>query len=236
MLAYDPAGVETPDGVQRINIADELVSNCKLILALTGGQDAVFAMNQSLHAIPENIVYADLSSNSVAIKQELADTARANNFLFVDVALMSIVPGKGLNTPMLAAGTGAEKFLTLCEALPVSIDIVSDQAGDASMRKLLRSIMMKGLAGTVIEALRGAEKAGCKEWLWKNIAEEIKKADESMLRRFVRGTEKHAERRIHEMESSLALLQELNIDAPMTSATVECFRRVKETGVPDIPS
>jgi len=45
------------------------------------------------------------------------------------------------------------------------VNIVNEMASDAASRKLLRSIMMKDLAETVIEVMREAEKTGCADWL-----------------------------------------------------------------------
>jgi 3-hydroxyisobutyrate dehydrogenase-like beta-hydroxyacid dehydrogenase len=115
------------------------------------------------------------------------------------------------------------------------VNQVSEQAGDAALRKLLRSVMMKGLAGCVIEALRGAEQAGCAEWLWDNLADEITRADARILSRLVRGSGPHAVRRLHEMEAALAMLQELGVEPIMTRATVENLRHIPQQGLPQIP-
>lgn len=136
---------------------------------------------------------------------------------------------------LLASGDGAKRIMELFAQLPSSITVVSDVAGDAATRKLLRSIMMKGLAATVIEALRAAEKADCAEWLWCNLVDEIKNADASLLPRLVIGTKSHALRRLHEMEASMAMLNELGVDPIMTRATVENLRRIPEEGIPEIP-
>ncbi len=234
VTAFDPANVDTPAGARRVDDPHQLAASSELIMALTAGQDARGALEQALSSISPATIYADFSTNSVEAKEAMAAVARENGFAFVDIALMSIVPGKGLKTPMLASGTGADKLLQLCTSLPVSIDVVSNTAGDASRRKLLRSIMMKGLAATIIEALRAAEEVGMKEWLWNNIANELEQADASTIRRFVEGSSKHATRRIHEMEASCALLKDLNIEPLMASATVETLQHVKKHGVPGI--
>ncbi|NKB38959.1 MAG: DUF1932 domain-containing protein [Gammaproteobacteria bacterium] len=234
VLAYDPAAVETPVGVVRTERPEKVVTDCDTVMALTAGQDALCAMQQALDEIPINLLYADFSTNSVETKKQLADIACKKGFPFVDIALMGTVPGKGLRTPMLAAGSGADKLIKNWHQLPVSIDFVSEYAGDAAMRKLLRSIMMKGLAATIIEALRAAEAAGCQDWLWTNIADEIDRADAQMISRFVSGTGKHYGRRIHEMEASQALLKQLGVTPLMTTATLESLRQVETLGVPNI--
>ncbi len=236
ILAYDPADVATPSGVVRVNKPVEVVLDADVLLAITAGKDAEIAMQQALQSIPKEAVYADLSTNSAGTKKKLAANAADYGFKFVDLALMGTVPGKGLRTPMLASGDGAKRIMELFAQLPSSITVVSDVAGDAATRKLLRSIMMKGLAATVIEALRAAEKADCAEWLWCNLVDEIKNADASLLPRLVIGTKSHALRRLHEMEASMAMLNELGVDPIMTRATVENLRRIPEEGLPEIPA
>lgn len=233
--AYDPAEVNTPDGVHRYNNPVDTVNNAEVVIALTAGADAVTAIEQALDRIPETVLYADFSTNTVSAKQRLAEIAAGHGMQFADVALMGTVPGKGVRTPALVSGTGAGRFVETFSDLGMPVNKVSVRAGDAAARKLLRSVMMKGLAGTIVEAMRGAEKAGCADWLWKNLADEITKADEALLSRLVRGTGLHAVRRLHEMEASAALLEELGVDPVMTRATVENLRRVTQEGLPDIP-
>jgi hypothetical protein len=83
--------------------------------------------------------------------------------------------------------------------------------------------------------MRAGYAAGCEKWLWKNIAEQLDAADEKMLSRLVTGTGVHALRRLHEMEASLSLLQDLEVDPVMTRATVESHKQVQKLGVPEIP-
>ena len=115
------------------------------------------------------------------------------------------------------------------------VDVISEHAGDAATRKLLRSVFMKGLASVVIEALRAAEAAGLERWLWGNIVDELTAAGLPMISRMVQGTGPHALRRLHEMEASAELLTELGIEPVMTASTCESLRRVLRDGVPELP-
>jgi 3-hydroxyisobutyrate dehydrogenase-like beta-hydroxyacid dehydrogenase len=119
--------------------------------------------------------------------------------------------------------------------LGAPVDVIGERAGDATTRKLLRSVMMKGLAAVVIEALRAAHAAGLSDWLWADLVAEMKAADEQLLVRLVEGTGVHARRRVHEMEASAAMLDSLGVDPVMTRATVEALRRVVVGGVPEVP-
>jgi len=235
VTGFDPAPVATPSGVTRFADPASAVRDADLVIALTASADAVGAVNQALAEIPATALYADLSTSSPAVKQELARIAAGRELEFVDVALMAVVPGRGLRTPALAAGTGAHRYVATMSPLGVPVEAVGERAGDAALRKLLRSVMMKGLAALVIEAMRAAESAGLSEWLWGNLVEEITAADEALLARLVNGTQPHARRRLHEMEACEALLGELGIDAVMTRSTVETLRRIPNELLPVLP-
>jgi 3-hydroxyisobutyrate dehydrogenase-like beta-hydroxyacid dehydrogenase len=232
---YDPRPVATPTGVTRHDDPGAAVAGTDLVIALTASADAPVALKQAIDAIPATAVYADLSTAAPALKQALADVAASRDLAFVDVALTAIVLGRGLRTPALAAGTGAARYVEMLSPLGAPLEAVSERAGDAAVRKLLRSVMMKGLAALVIEALRAAEVAGLQDWLWDNLVEEITAADETMLGRLVTGTAPHAVRRLHEMEACAELLESLGVEPVMTRSTVESLRRVPTQGVPEPP-
>ncbi len=235
VTAYDPAYFDTPAGVKRVDEPAEAVHETDVVLAITAAADAETAIRQALDVIPAGALYADLATASAGLKQALAEIAQSRGFDFADIALMSTVPGKGLRTPALASGTGAQRFVALFKPLGMPVAAISEVAGDAATRKLLRSVMMKGLAALVIEAMRAGRKAGCADWLWENLAGQIADADEELLRRLVSGTATHALRRLHEMEASMQLLEELKVDPVMTRATVESLRRVPAEGLPELP-
>lgn len=235
VCGYDPADVPTPSGVTRVGVPAAAVSNADLIIALTAAADARTALAQALDAIPVGAVYADLSTGPAGLKRQLADTAGQRGVMFADVALMATVPGKGLRTPALVSGEGGARYLDLLLPFGIDLESVGNVAGEAATRKLLRSVFMKGLAAVVIEAMWAAEAAGQADWLWDNLVNEITAAGAPLLSRLVRGTGPHAVRRLHEMQASAAMLEELGIDPLMTRSTIASLHRVIRDGLPDIP-
>ena len=233
--AYDPANVETPAGVTRTSSPMDVVVDADFIISITAGVDAVTALQQALAGIAPHTGYADFSTNTAAAKLQLASIAASRGFSFTDVALMGTVPGKGILTPALASGEGAARFVEVFSGLTMPVTRISDRAGDAAARKLLRSIMMKGLASCVIEAMRGADEAGCTDWLWENIVEEISRADRELLARLVSGSKTHARRRLYEMQASAAMLTELGVEPVMTRATVATLEQLPQQVLPPIP-
>ena len=222
---YDPAEVATPAGVRRHSDATSAVADCHLVLAVTAAADAPTALKQALDAIPSGAVYADLATSAAGLKQRLAADAAAAGLLFADVALMSPVPGKGLGTPALASGPGAGAFVGMMAPLGMPVELAGETAGDAATRKLLRSVVMKGLAALVAESMQAAHAAGFADETWTNIVGQITAADEGLIRRLVDGTGPHAVRRLHEMEASADMLDELGVEPVMTRSTVESLRR-----------
>lgn len=234
VVGYDPADVATPSGVLRSATPDEAVERAEMVLALTAATDAVTALEQGLSSIAPSTVYADLATTSPGLKRRLASIASGAGLRFVDVALMSTVPGKGVRTPMLAAGEGAEAFAAKVEPLGATVEVAGDEPGVAATRKLVRSVAIKGLAAVMIEALTAAERAGLTQVVWTNLVDDLTAADGSFLRQVVAGTGVHAVRRTAEMEAATELLEEIGIEPTMTRATTEALRRVARTG--DLPA
>lgn len=232
---YDPAEVTTPAGVERFDDPRLAVTDADVVLALTASTDAPIALRQALGEIPGSAIYADLSTSSAGVKRQLADVAAARDLVFADVALMSIVIGNGLRTPALASGSGAAALEAVLAPLGMPIEAVGEQAGDAATRKLLRSVVIKGLAALLIEAMHAAAAAGFADETWQNLVDQFTAADGMFLRRMVEGTAPHAVRRLHEMEAAAELLADLGVDPVMTRSTAESLRRVPTEGLPPLP-
>jgi 3-hydroxyisobutyrate dehydrogenase-like beta-hydroxyacid dehydrogenase len=233
--AFDPADVPTPAGVGRRATPADAVVDAEVVLAIVGAADAPTAASQALEAIPDGAIYADLGTGSADLKRELARTVEPE-LRFVDVAMMAIVPGHGLGVPSLASGAAADDFAATMNPLGARIEAIGPEPGVAATRKLLRSVVTKGLAGLIIEAMQAAGAAGEAEWVWDNIVQQLTVVDEAFVRRMVEGTSVHHERRRHEMEASAALLRELGVEPLMTRGTVEHLVRVASEPLPEIPS
>ncbi len=233
--AYDPADVATPDGVRRFVHPALAVRHADVVLGLTAGADAKLALLQSLEAIADESVYADLSTGSPQLKHELAGYAASRDIDFADVALMSMVPGNGLGTPSLAAGTGADRYREVLNGLGGQVEAIGGPPGAAAAKKLLRSVMMKGTAAVLVEAIRAGAAIDDLEWLWSNLANELSGADEQWMRRLVTGSKDHARRRTDEMEAAAAMLDGLETPSVMTTATVASLRELIDGELPDLP-
>lgn len=225
---YDPADVATPYGVTRHETPQSSVRDVDAVISVTAAVDAATAITQARDQIDEGTLYADLSTAPPDAKDDLARIAAERRLPFADVALMATVPGNGLATPALASGPGAETYARLVNRLGANVEVLSDRPGDAAARKLLRSVVTKGLASVLMESLEAAESHGSVDWLWAHLAEMLTEADEDLMKRLIHGTPKHVDRRIVEMESAETFLTSLGVAATMTSATADSLRRLRK--------
>lgn len=221
---YDPADVPTPAGVRRQDDPSTAVEGAELTMAVTAAADARQAMEQVREQLEPGSIYADLATASPKLEADLAVVAAGSGVAFADVALMAPVPGPGLGTPALASGNGAVRLAELLNPLGAEIDVIGEVAGLASARKLMRSVVTKGLAALLIEAGQAGDAMGEGEWVRDHLAGVLTTLDRTMVERLLSGTARHAERRLQEMETVAEFLIGLGVEPHMTSGTAERLR------------
>ncbi|MGY1620867.1 DUF1932 domain-containing protein [Geodermatophilus sp. SYSU D00965] len=224
---YDPKGIVV-EGVQPRGSEAEAVADADLVLSANSSHDAVTALVNALPALRPGTVWADLNTASPGVKAALVEQLAGRDVPVVDVALMSPVPGKGLRTPMLVSGEGAERYAQLLAGFGISVTIQPGPAGEAISRKLLRSVFYKGLAAAVVEALAAAEAAGCADWLRGNISAELAGFDERTIDRLVDGTHRHARRRADEMTAATDQLTELGVPPRIAAAARDLLVELRD--------
>ena len=229
---YDPARLADIDGVKRHETGPAAVIGCTLVLAATPGSQAGVVLELVAPHLQEGAIYADLSTGSPSLKHQLSEVAAAAGASFADVALMSAVPGRGLSTPALASGSGAVEYARLLNARGGNVEVVGEKAGEAAARKLLRSVVMKGLAALLIESTEAAARYGQSDWFWSHLVDQLGSIDEVWMERLLFATATHAGRRLEEMEAARDLLAELGVPATMTGAVIDQYRRLLEHGMP----
>ena len=224
---YDPLSIVV-DGVESRGSEADAVADADLVLSVNSSHDARTALDNALAALRPGTLWADLNTASPGLKVALAERAKERDVPVVDVALMSPVPGKGLRTPMLVSGEAADRYAELVGGLGADVEVQPGPVGTAISRKLLRSVFYKGLAAAVVEALRGAEAAGCEDWLRGNIAAELSSFDERTLDRLVDGTHTHARRRADEMAAATEQLEELGVPARVAPAARDLLVELRD--------
>ncbi len=231
---YDPAGVPDPPGVTRCAGPGEAVADADVVIAVTHAAQALDAAGSAVGQMRAGSFYADFATGDAGLKRELAAQARSHGLRFVDGAIMNPVPLRGVATPVDLSGDDAGQLAGLLRPLGMTLEVVGDEPGIAATRKLLRSVVVKGISALMIESLRAAQSAGMADWFRGYLVEVLSGMDKEFVTRLVDGTRQHSERRIHEMEAAATLLRQLG-ESPLTAdATRQVLASVPERGVPDL--
>nr|WP_228538057.1 NAD(P)-dependent oxidoreductase [Nocardia sp. XZ_19_231] len=228
---FDPI-VTAPHGVQQRDGDADAVRDAELVFSLTTATEAERALRVSLPALSPGTLWAEANTAAPTLKVRLAELVKDAGADLVDVAIMAPVPGRGLRTPMFVSGSAASQFVELLAEFGVAVDQVPGPVGAASSRKLLRSVVYKGLAAAVVEALAGAAAAGCADWLHEHLIQEFQNFDAQTVQRLITGTFEHAVRRTEEMEAAAGQLADLGVTPRIAAATRDALRVIAESGEP----
>jgi 3-hydroxyisobutyrate dehydrogenase-like beta-hydroxyacid dehydrogenase len=206
-----------PDPVRGAGAAADLesaVAGSDVVVSVNSAAVAAGVAAAASPALGPDAIYADLNTAPPGLKRQLAALVPAERF--ADVALLGPVPARGLQTPSLASGGGAEPFARAFGALGMPVEVVEGEPGAAAELKLLRSVFMKGLAAAAVESHTAAVAAGHEEWVDEQIAGVIGRP---LLERLLEGSATHAARRVEEMEAAKALLLELGVEPRIADAS-----------------
>lgn len=164
--------------------------------------------------------YCEMNTSAPAMKESIAAIIeRGGRGKMIDVAIMAPVPPKGILTPMLAAGAAAPMLIETASAW-MNIEYLNDTVGTAAGRKLLRSIVYKGVAAVICEAMAAGEKLHLEPYIREQIRSIIGDDNDALIERFIEGSRTHARRRMHEMEAVTQMLQANGLSAIMSQAAV----------------
>ena len=220
---WDPVPTAPSVGVERADTAAHAVAGAGLVLSLTTAAHAADAAASAAPSLTPGQIYADLNTTAPALKRDIASLVGPSGAAFADVALLGPVPTRGVRTPALASGEGAERFAELVRPFGMPVEIVGSEPGDAAGLKLLRSVFMKGLAASMLESVEGAKARGADDWLRREIADVI---GEPLLERLLTGSVTHADRRLDEMEAASAYLEELGVEPRVSRAAAGWLRQL----------
>jgi 3-hydroxyisobutyrate dehydrogenase-like beta-hydroxyacid dehydrogenase len=179
--------------------------------------------------IKNKLVYIDVSASSPNVKRNINDNIKEKGAYFVDAAMMGPLPVYKHKVPILASGEGTDAFIDLMSPYGMNITKVSENPGDASAVKLIRSIFMKGLPALLLEMLEAASEFNVEELVINSISETMNaKTFEETMNRLITGTSIHALRRSIELEGTIEMLESLNLSSSITRAAKDKLRLLAE--------
>lgn len=216
-------------GVRLVGSAEEIATASDAVFSAVPSSFAVEAAASVREHLGGGAAYYDLTASHPRTKAHVADLL--GPVPVADLAIVGPVRVLAHRVPILASGRFAAGHLEALGAVGMDIDVVSDEAGDASAIKLCRSVFTKGIEALLVETLMAAESLGVSETVLTSIEKTLaSQRFPAAANRYVTGNAIHAGRRVHEVEDVIALLEAQGVEPLATRGTLERMRRSASSG------
>lgn len=244
ILAYSRSGAKAKPGdalheraqaagVTLVKTAGTLAKKSDIILVLTPGKSALPALKKIRKHLRPDHLYVDASSNSATAMEKAAEIV-GDAAKFVDASIMGPVDLMGLKVPFVASGPHAQEFHDRMTPYGMTINVVGRNPGDASAMKLIRSVLMKGLAAILLETMEAARRRNILDEVIEDCSVTFNEIPfQKIIRRYIGGTAVHCERRIHEMKECMELLHSMDSSDRATRLTIAMLRDMVKMGMPE---
>lgn len=204
-------------------------------VAAAKGADIIFSANEKEASLAiaqelaphltEQQYFCEMNTISPELKLTIAKELSTSNVAVIDLAIMAPVPPKGIKTPFLVSGKKAKQFQSLTQSF-LNLSVKTGEVGTAAGYKLMRSIVYKGVAAVVCEAMDMAKSIEEESYMREQI-KSILGSDE-LIDRFLIGSKKHANRRMKEMDAVCDFMQAHDKNPIMAKATFENLKKINQ--------
>lgn len=237
-IAPDPARVAVSAQKLGVRLSADLPTALMgadfVFSAVTAASSLDVARAAAPHLAPGQ-VFVDVNSVSPGRKREAA-AAIAPGGRYLDLAIMAPVHPRRHATPCLVAGEDAAAFLEMFSTFGMALKQTGPEIGSATIIKMVRSVMVKGLEALSYECFMAARAAGVDAVILNSLKGSYPGLDWPRLVPYnVSRMLQHGTRRAAEMREVAATLRELGIDPAVTEGTVTQQERLGALGLPGDP-
>ncbi|MGE6630420.1 DUF1932 domain-containing protein [Bacillus sp. NPDC077027] len=216
-------------GVELTSSVSEVIEKSDIVIAAVPANKTLEVAQSALGSLRKKQVYVDVSASTPDIKKQVAKEIAKHDALFVDAAMLGSLPVNKHKVPIKASGSGTDQLIEALSKYGMNITKISDQPGDASALKLIRSIYMKGIVGLLIEFLETSKIYGVEDQVVASLSETMdSKSFEETMNRLVTGSALHAKRRAVELGGSIEMLDSAHIDASMSRAAQQKLEKLAD--------
>lgn len=207
-------------GVECCASPGQALTDAGLVLCLVTADQALAAAEAAAPHLSTGTLWLDGNSCSPGTKRAAAAVIEAGGGSYVDMAIMAPVYPRRHETPVLLAGPAVEPAAAALRRLAMAPEVAGLTVGDASMIKMLRSVMVKGMEALTAECFLAARRAGVDAAVLGSLQssdpglEWEKRAAYNLERMMV-----HGARRAAEMREVAATLRELGLPDRLAAAT-----------------
>lgn len=206
-------------GVTACASAAEAVRGADVVFSFVVGSQAVAAATAAAEHLQPGQLYIDCNSVSPGTKNAVGDALAGSHCHYVEAAVMAPVPPYRHQVPILLAGPRAGEVAERLNKIGMRCDEAGNEIGQASLNKMVRSIMIKGIEALLFESLAVAQKFGIEERILDSVSESLPGLDWRKLATYDLGRIAiHGVRRASEMKESAATVAECGFEPIMAEA------------------
>lgn len=197
----------------------ELASDADIILSVVTADDAMTAASQLCPYLSEQHIFIDANSISPHTKKQIAQQVSATGASYLDMAIMAPILPRGHKTPVLVAGPGRARLTPILDEFEFDYDWRGEAIGEASMVKMLRSILIKGVESLVCECVTAAQGQGLDTEILTSAGKTLGIEDMPGLADYVmERVARHGRRRAAELREVAKTLEELGLSNYLPTA------------------
>ena len=208
-------------GVTACDSAATAVEGAEIVICVVTADQAAKAAGLAARHLSPDALWLDMNSCAPATKHMASGPITHAGAVYVDVAVMAPVGGRGHATPMLAAAPDPETVAARLNAAGLTPRFVGEEIGRASTIKMLRSVMVKGMEALTAECFRAAVRAGVADEVASSLDASEKGltwAEQTSYN--IERMAAHGIRRAAEMREVAKTLRALEISPAMTTGTI----------------
>lgn len=239
-IAGDEARVREPAqklGVRLAASLGEALAGADFIFSAVTAAASVEAARQAAAHLGARQIFVDVNSVSPGRKREAA-ALLGRDGAYLDLAIMAPVHPRRHATPCLVAGEAGPRFIEIFGGFGMSLSPAGAEIGAATIVKMVRSVMVKGLEALSYECFMAARRAGVEETILASLGRSYPGFDWPMAVPYnVSRMLQHGVRRAAEMREAALTLRELGLDPAVTEGVVIQQERLGRLGLrlePDI--
>jgi 3-hydroxyisobutyrate dehydrogenase-like beta-hydroxyacid dehydrogenase len=209
-------------GVTLVASHAELSAAADLIISAVTASQTVNAAQACAPAITRGAWFLDFNSASPGAKRRAAELIDGAGAQYVEGAVMTSIMPYRIRVPLLLGGRGASALAPLLNRLGFDSRVASVELGVASATKMCRSVLIKGMEATVIEAFTAARAYGVEDAVLASLSETFPGIDwEKQGAYFFQRVIQHGRRRAEEMREAAHTVSEIGLVPRSASATAE---------------
>lgn len=210
----------------------QAVSGAQLIFSLVTPAQAKQALEPLHNALAEKQTIIDCNSCAPDIKKHNAALVESQGAAYIDAAIMSPVKSGSNKIPLYISGKKAAQIVPQLHYLGFDVTVISEQVGDASQIKMLRSAMVKGLEALTTECMLAAHQAGVAPYVIESLEKSYPQLNLSQLALYhMERMLTHGKRRSEELKSVVETLASLNINTSMSSGAINWHQLMSDIDV-----